>query len=55
MLKTILLPKNSTFHRLEINDGEDSISVSSDDIEHAKKLGKLKAQKLPKSQKLSKS
>ena len=56
MLKTTALPERLTFKSLEVDNNEvDEFDVGGEDVEHAKKLGKSKAQKLFKSQKLSKS
>ena len=48
-------PESLTFDRLEIGDNEGVDDIDGDDIELAKKSGKLKGQNLAKSSKLSKS
>ena len=49
MPKMIALSEKSNSDILEVGDGESGISIDSDSIEHAKKSGKSKVQKLPKS------
>ena len=54
MLKTTPPSKRLISDGLEVGDGDGNIGVDGDRIEHAKKSGKLKAQKLSKSQKSAK-
>ena len=51
MLKTTILPKKSIFEKLEISDGKINRFSISSDKKLARKLGKLKNQKLFKSKK----
>ena len=55
MLKTTIILKKLTSDKLEVGNNKGDIGIGSDDMKHAKKSGKSKAQKLLKSQKLSKS